>query len=35
VLEPEELAAMAVLLAGPDGAAITGQTIRVDGGYKV
>jgi len=35
VLEPEELAPMAVLLAGPDGAGITGQTISVDGGYKV
>jgi NAD(P)-dependent dehydrogenase (short-subunit alcohol dehydrogenase family) len=35
VLEPEELAPMAVLLAGPDGASITGQTISVDGGYKV
>jgi NAD(P)-dependent dehydrogenase (short-subunit alcohol dehydrogenase family) len=35
VLEPEELAPMAVLLAGPDGAGITGQTIAVDGGYKV
>jgi NAD(P)-dependent dehydrogenase (short-subunit alcohol dehydrogenase family) len=34
VLEPEELAPMAVLLAGPDGAGITGQTIAVDGGYK-
>jgi len=35
VLEPEELAPMAVLLAGPDGAGITGQVINVDGGYKV
>jgi NAD(P)-dependent dehydrogenase (short-subunit alcohol dehydrogenase family) len=35
VLEPEELAPMAVLLAGPDGAGITGQTISLDGGYKV
>jgi NAD(P)-dependent dehydrogenase (short-subunit alcohol dehydrogenase family) len=35
VLEPEELAPMAVLLAGPDGAGITGQVISVDGGYKV
>jgi 2-hydroxycyclohexanecarboxyl-CoA dehydrogenase len=35
VLEPRELAPMAVLLAGPDAAGITGQTISVDGGYKV
>jgi len=35
VLEPEEMAPMAVLLAGPDGAGITGQIINVDGGYKV
>lgn len=35
VLEPEELEPMAVLLASPAGAAITGQTINVDGGYKV
>jgi NAD(P)-dependent dehydrogenase (short-subunit alcohol dehydrogenase family) len=35
VLEPEELAPMAVLLASPEGAGITGQTISVDGGYKV
>lgn len=35
VLEPDELAPMAVLLAGPGGAGITGQVINVDGGYKV
>lgn len=35
VLEPEELAGMAALLAGPDGRGITGQVISVDGGYKV
>ena len=35
VLAPEELAPMATLLAGPDGAGITGQVISVDGGYKV
>jgi NAD(P)-dependent dehydrogenase (short-subunit alcohol dehydrogenase family) len=35
VLEPAEPAPMAVLLAGPDGAGITGQVIGVDGGYKV
>jgi len=35
ILEPDELAPMAVLLASSDGAAITGQVINVDGGYKV
>ena len=35
VLEAEELAGMAALLAGPDGRGITGQLISVDGGYKV
>ena len=35
VLEPEELAPMAVLLASEEGAGITGQEISVDGGYKV
>ncbi len=35
VLEAEELAGMAVLLAGADGRGITGQVISVDGGYKV
>lgn len=35
VLAPAELAPMATLLAGPDGAGITGQVISVDGGYKV
>jgi NAD(P)-dependent dehydrogenase (short-subunit alcohol dehydrogenase family) len=35
VLAPSELAPMAVLLASPDGAGITGQVISVDGGYKV
>jgi NAD(P)-dependent dehydrogenase (short-subunit alcohol dehydrogenase family) len=35
VLEPRELAPMATLLAGPEGAGITGQVISVDGGYKV
>jgi NAD(P)-dependent dehydrogenase (short-subunit alcohol dehydrogenase family) len=35
VLEPQELSGMAVLLAADDGAAITGQVIRVDGGYRV
>jgi NAD(P)-dependent dehydrogenase (short-subunit alcohol dehydrogenase family) len=35
VLDPSELAPMAVLLASPDAAGITGQVISVDGGYKV
>jgi 3-hydroxybutyrate dehydrogenase/3-oxoacyl-[acyl-carrier protein] reductase len=35
VLEADELAGMAVLLAAPDGRGITGQVISVDGGYKV
>ena len=35
VLEPEELAPMAVLLASEAGAGITGQTISVDGGYRL
>lgn len=35
VLEADELAGMATLLAGPDGRGVTGQVISVDGGYKV
>ncbi len=35
VLEPGELVPMAVLLASPEAAGITGQVISVDGGYKV
>jgi NAD(P)-dependent dehydrogenase (short-subunit alcohol dehydrogenase family) len=35
VLEPEELAGMATLLAADDGRGITGQVISVDGGYKI
>jgi 7-alpha-hydroxysteroid dehydrogenase len=35
ILEPEELAPMAVLLASPDGSGITGQMINVDGGYRI
>jgi NAD(P)-dependent dehydrogenase (short-subunit alcohol dehydrogenase family) len=35
VLEPEELAGMAVLLASEDGRGMTGQVVSVDGGYKV
>ena len=34
-LGPHELTPMAVLLASPDSAGITGQVISVDGGYKV
>lgn len=35
ILEPEELGPLAVLLASPAGSAITGQTIGVDGGYRL
>jgi NAD(P)-dependent dehydrogenase (short-subunit alcohol dehydrogenase family) len=35
LLEPEELAPMAVLLASEEARGITGQEISVDGGYKV
>ncbi|WP_293677665.1 SDR family NAD(P)-dependent oxidoreductase [uncultured Phenylobacterium sp.] len=35
IVEPDELGPMAVLLASPESAAITGQVISVDGGYKV
>ena len=35
ILEPEELAPMATLLAAPESSGITGQVISVDGGYKV
>ena len=35
VLEPEELAPMALLLASDAGAGITGQVINVDGGYRL
>lgn len=35
VLEADELAGMATLLAADDGRGITGQVISVDGGYKV
>jgi NAD(P)-dependent dehydrogenase (short-subunit alcohol dehydrogenase family) len=35
VLEADELAGMATLLAAADGRGITGQVISVDGGYKV
>lgn len=35
ILEPEELGPLAVLLASPAGAGITGQVIGVDGGYRL
>ena len=35
VLEPDELAPMAVLLASEAGSGITGQVINVDGGYRL
>jgi NAD(P)-dependent dehydrogenase (short-subunit alcohol dehydrogenase family) len=35
VLEPDELAPMAILLASPAGAGITGQVISVDGGWHL
>jgi NAD(P)-dependent dehydrogenase (short-subunit alcohol dehydrogenase family) len=35
ILEPEELTGMISLLAGDEGAGITGQVISVDGGYVI
>jgi meso-butanediol dehydrogenase/(S,S)-butanediol dehydrogenase/diacetyl reductase len=35
ILDPSELGPMAVLLASPEGAGITGQVIGVDGGYRL
>jgi NAD(P)-dependent dehydrogenase (short-subunit alcohol dehydrogenase family) len=35
ILEPEELGPLAVLLASPAGASMTGQVIGVDGGYRL
>lgn len=35
ILEPDEIQPMAVLLASEQSGAITGQVIRVDGGYRV
>jgi 3-hydroxybutyrate dehydrogenase len=35
ILEPEELAPMAVLLCSDAGAGITGQVLAVDGGYRL
>jgi NAD(P)-dependent dehydrogenase (short-subunit alcohol dehydrogenase family) len=32
LVRPEEVAAVCLLLAGPDGASINGQAINVDGG---
>jgi NAD(P)-dependent dehydrogenase (short-subunit alcohol dehydrogenase family) len=35
LLEPDEVAAALVWLAGPDGAGVTGATIPVDGGLAL
>jgi NAD(P)-dependent dehydrogenase (short-subunit alcohol dehydrogenase family) len=35
IVEPEDLAAMAVFLAGPEGRRITGQVISINGGISV
>ncbi len=35
ILEPDDIAAMALFLASPDGARITGQILSVDGGYRL
>jgi NAD(P)-dependent dehydrogenase (short-subunit alcohol dehydrogenase family) len=35
ILEPDELAGMAALLASDEGRGITGQVLSVDGGYKI
>ncbi|MDG2004282.1 MAG: SDR family oxidoreductase [Novosphingobium sp.] len=35
ILEPEDIAAMALFLASDEGARITGQVISVDGGYRL
>ena len=35
ILEPEDIASMALFLASPEGARITGQIISVDGGYRL
>ena len=35
ILDADELAGMATLLAGDDGRGITGQVISVDGGYRI
>lgn len=35
IMEPEDIAAMALLLVSPEGARITGSVISVDGGYRL
>lgn len=35
IMEPEDIAAMALLLVTPEGARITGQALSVDGGYRL
>lgn len=35
ILEPDDIAGMALFLASPEGARITGQVISVDGGYRL
>lgn len=35
IMEPEDIAAMALMLVSPEGARITGQAISVDGGYRL
>ena len=35
IMEPEDIAAMALLLVLPEGARITGSIISVDGGYRL
>ena len=35
IMEPEDIAAMALLLVTPDGARITGSVLSVDGGYRL
>ena len=35
IMEPEDIATMALLLVSPEGARITGQVISVDGGYRL
>jgi NAD(P)-dependent dehydrogenase (short-subunit alcohol dehydrogenase family) len=35
IMEPEDIAAMALLLVSPEGARITGSIVSVDGGYRL
>lgn len=35
IMEPEDIAAMALLLVSPEGARITGAVLSVDGGYRL